>query len=79
MVLDNESSQTLWEFSQDPSAFMKRFGLSNLTPQINVAAIPLPDFNRIGNTQNSQNMNFGDISINLEFLNINNLANCFML
>ena len=71
LVLDNESSQTLWEFSQDPGAFMKKFGLSNLTPQINVAAIPLPDFNRIENTQNSQHMNFGDININLEFPNVN--------
>lgn len=64
LVLDNESSQILWEFSQNPGAFMKKFGLSNLTPQINITAPILPA--TVGtNASSPLNMNVGDIEINL--------------
>ena len=74
MVFDNESSQRLWELSQNPAAYMQKY---NIDPSTITAMIPqptlnisIPDFSNVGNNQSSQ-MNVGDISVNVELPNVN--------
>ncbi len=73
MVFDNESSRRLWELSQDPEAYMKKY---NIDPASITATIPkptfnfsIPDFGSMTNSQSSQ-VNVGDINVNLELPNV---------
>lgn len=41
MVYNNESSKRLWEFSQNPSAFLEKFGMNNIIqPIFNIPNLP---------------------------------------
>lgn len=41
MVFNNESSKRLWEFSQNPSAFLEKFGMNNIIqPIFNIPKLP---------------------------------------
>ena len=60
MVFTNESSKVLWDLSKNPSAFLEKFGLANVTPQINVATPTMPEMER-NNMQSA--VNVGDINI----------------
>lgn len=73
MVFDNESSRRLWELSQNPEAYMKKY---NIDPASITATIPkptlnfsVPDFGSMANSQSSQ-VNVGDINVNLELPNV---------
>lgn len=59
MVFTNEMSKRLWEMAQ-----------GNFVP--NIAPIQTPDFSKIGNTQNPQNMSIGDINVNMNLPNVSN-------
>ncbi|MDY5576417.1 MAG: hypothetical protein SPF70_02905, partial [Lachnospiraceae bacterium] len=60
----NESSKVLWDLSKDPSAFLEKFGLANITPQFNVVTPTLPKVER-NNVSNSVNMSVDGVEINL--------------
>lgn len=48
MVFNNESSKRLWEFSQNPSAFLEKMGMNNIIqPIFNVPK--LPNIERVSN------------------------------
>lgn len=48
MVFDNESSKRLWEFSQNPSAFLEKMGMNNIIqPIFNIPK--LPNIERVSN------------------------------
>lgn len=64
MIFTNEASKVLWDLSKDPSAFLEKFGLANVTPQFNVTTPTMPKMER-SNMQSSVNMNVDGIEINL--------------
>ncbi len=73
MVFDNESSRRLWELSQNPEAYMKKY---NIDPASITATIPkptlnfsVPNFGSMANSQSSH-VNVGDINVNLELPNV---------
>lgn len=48
MVFNNESSKRLWEFSQNPSAFLEKMGMNNIIqPIFNIPK--LPNIERVSN------------------------------
>lgn len=63
-IFTNESSKVLWDLSKDPSAFLEKFGLANITPQFNVVTPTLPKMER-NNVSNSVNMSVDGVEINL--------------
>lgn len=64
MIFTNEASKVLWDLSKDPSAFLEKFGLANITPQFNVVTPTMPEMVR-NNASNSVSMNVDGIEINL--------------
>lgn len=74
MVFNNESTKRLYEFANNPEAFMKKY---NIAPSAMSAIIPkhvfnstLPDFISTSGNNSAQNMNVGDINVNMELPNV---------
>ena len=63
-IFTNEASKVLWDLSKDPSAFLEKFGLANITSQFNVVTPTLPKMER-NNVSNSVNMSVDGVEINL--------------
>lgn len=77
MVFNNESSKRLWEFANNPEAYMQKYNIDQsaitaMMPQPSLNVV-MPDFSNIDRKIDSQlnlNTNVGDISVNLELPNI---------
>ena len=63
-IFTNEASRVLWNFSKNPSEFIEKFGLANITPQFNVVTPTMPEMVR-NNASNSVSMNVDGVEINL--------------
>ena len=73
-IFTNEASQKLYDFANNPEAFIQKYSLNTLSK---ILPQPIPDiklhnFDYSGRSRSSQNMNVGDININMELPGVEN-------
>lgn len=69
MVLNNEASKKLWEFSQDPEGYMAKLGIKDIMPNFNIKVLDYSNLPIKNNTMQSVN---NDIQMNITLPNVKN-------